>query len=354
MRYGSLFSGIGGLDLGFDLAGFVCAWQVENDPFCRRVLDKHWPTVPKFGDVQTVGNHNLEPVDIVIGGFPCQDLSQAGKRRGLGGERSGLWFEFARVVREVVPRFVVVENVPGIFVSGLGRVLGDLAASGYDAEWFCLSANSQGAPHIRDRAFIIAHRGHAHGQSKSALPVDARQAPGVPSSCPVPNAKRHGVRDEWQRRGKQYSEPGASVAPDDGPQGALSHAHGPGPTHGGQGNAGRELGPGRCAAGLGGTGQGRPRAEALPHADGGTGGRGADLPGGRTQGRTTSGGAGASGSRYRWWDGPSAWATEPGVGMLANGIPDRVARLRALGNAVVPQVALVVANRVAELADMGA
>lgn len=157
LTFGSLFSGIGGLDLGLERAGMACRWQVEIDDYAQRVLAKHWPDVPRFRDVREVGGHNLEPVQLICGGFPCQDISAAGKRAGIDGERSGLWTEFARVVREIRPRFVLVENVAALLARGVGRVLGDLATGGYDAEWDCLPAAAVGAPHLRDRLFLVAH-----------------------------------------------------------------------------------------------------------------------------------------------------------------------------------------------------
>lgn len=157
LTFGSLFAGIGGLDLGLERAGMRCAWQVELDDYANRVLAKHWPDVPRFRDVREVGVHNLPPVDLVCGGFPCQDISNAGKRAGIDGERSGLWAEFARVVRELRPRYVLVENVAALLARGLGRVLGDLAASGFDAEWDCIPAAAVGAPHRRDRLFVVAY-----------------------------------------------------------------------------------------------------------------------------------------------------------------------------------------------------
>jgi DNA (cytosine-5)-methyltransferase 1 len=153
--YGSLFAGVGGFDLGFDRAGLKCAWQVEIDPFARKVLEKHWPGVPKHDDIRT-----FQPttVDVVCGGFPCQDISNAGKKAGIAeGTRSGLWSEYVRIVRTIRPRFVVVENVSALLVRGLDRVLGDLAASGYDAEWDCFTASAFGAPHERERLFLIAY-----------------------------------------------------------------------------------------------------------------------------------------------------------------------------------------------------
>lgn len=144
------------MDLGLERAGMECAWQVEIDEFCRKVLTKHWPNVPKFNDVREVGKHNLEPVDLIAGGFPCQDISYAGDGAGIDGSRSGLWREFARIVCELRPRFVLVENSPALLNRGMGRVLGDLATGGYDAEWSVLPACAMGAPHSRERVFLIA------------------------------------------------------------------------------------------------------------------------------------------------------------------------------------------------------
>ena len=157
MRTGSLFSGIGGFDLGLERAGHEIIWQVESDPYCQKVLAKHWPDVPCHKDVHDVGAHNLEKVEAICGGFPCQPVSVAGKQLAQDDER-WLWPQFARIVGELRPRYVLVENVPGILVRGLGDVLGDLAELGYDAEWGSISAASVGAPHLRKRIFIVAHR----------------------------------------------------------------------------------------------------------------------------------------------------------------------------------------------------
>lgn len=156
LTHGSLFAGIGGFDLGFERAGIETVWQVEIDPFCRKVLEKHWPNVKRFEDVRKChGTWELRPVDIVTGGFPCQPHSQAGRRKGTADER-WLWPEFLRIVCELRPRFVVVENVSGLLTSGMGDVLGGLAASGYDAEWQSIPAAAFGAPHIRERVWIVA------------------------------------------------------------------------------------------------------------------------------------------------------------------------------------------------------
>lgn len=155
--FGSLFSGIGLLDLGMLRAGMgPIAFQVEIDDYCRRVLDRHYANVPRFVDVRSVGANELVRPDVMVGGFPCQDLSLAGKRRGLDGERSGLWFEYARLIEELAPRAVIIENVLGLRTAGLHRVLADLAALGFDAEWTTFAACEVGAPHGRQRIWIVA------------------------------------------------------------------------------------------------------------------------------------------------------------------------------------------------------
>lgn len=157
MKFISLFSGIGGLDLGLERAGMTCVAQVEIDDYASKVLAKHWPSVIRFRDVRDCGAHNLPPADLICGGFPCQDISYAGKGAGLSGERSGLWYEFARIICEVRPRYVLVENVAALLTRGLSDVLSTLASFGYDAEWQCIPAAALGAPHRRDRVFIIAY-----------------------------------------------------------------------------------------------------------------------------------------------------------------------------------------------------
>lgn len=157
MKFGSLFSGIGGMDLGLERAGMVCKWQVEIDEHATKVLTKHWPNVPRFRDVRDVGKRNLEWVDLIAGGFPCQDVSHAGKRIGIEGARSGLWSEFHRIISELRPRYALVENVTGLLDRGIERVVGDLAGIGYDAEWDVIPACAFGAPHPRERVFIVAY-----------------------------------------------------------------------------------------------------------------------------------------------------------------------------------------------------
>ena len=195
----SMFSGIGGLDLGFERAGFEIVRQCEIDPFCRRVLAKHWPDVPCHDDVKTMTFTEGE-ADGIIGGFPCQDISNAGRRAGITGERSGLYGELVRSVRVVRPRFAVLENVAALLERGMGTVLGDLAEIGYDAEWDCISAGSVGAPHLRERIFIFAHRDGAGGSGLVAWPdtceVGSRRWGGEADLCAVVESPHIG-NDRW-------------------------------------------------------------------------------------------------------------------------------------------------------------
>ena len=160
LTVGSLFSGIGGLDLGFERAGMTVAWQCEIDKAASTVLARHWPDVPNMGDVRDVG-HSTPSVDVVVGGFPCQDVSVAGRRAGLDGERSGLWHEFRRIVGDLRPRWVVVENVPGLLSSNGGRdfavILRGLVECGYGVAWRVLDAQYFGIPQRRRRVFIVGH-----------------------------------------------------------------------------------------------------------------------------------------------------------------------------------------------------
>ena len=164
LTHGSLFSGIGGIELGLEWAGFETAWQVEIDPFCNQVLEKHWPNVQRFLDVRTVGKHNLKPVHIISGGFPCQDISvgAGGKERGLHRERSGLWFEYARIVRELLPPWVLIENVPNLKNNGADQVISDMEGAGYSCWASVVGADTFGAPFQRRRVFILCHN-NAYG-----------------------------------------------------------------------------------------------------------------------------------------------------------------------------------------------
>lgn len=161
-----LFSGIGGFSLGLErTGGFETVAFCEIEPFCRRVLAKHWPEVPCYDDIRSLSRLHLRDDGIrpnfIAAGFPCQDASVAqgpwGKRTGINGERTGLWSHVARLAGEILPDGILLENVPGLLSAGFGQVLGDLAALGYDAEWDCIPASAIGAPHRRDRLWIVAY-----------------------------------------------------------------------------------------------------------------------------------------------------------------------------------------------------
>lgn len=162
MKVGSLFAGIGGFDLGFERAGFELAWSVEIDPHCRKILQKHFPNAKIYSDIKQVKVEELEKVDIICGGFPCQDLSVAGKRKGLAGERSGLFYEAMRLVRGINPQYVILENVPGLLSSNKGRDFAVLLSEmdqGWDCQeiaWRILDSQFFGVPQRRKRIFIVA------------------------------------------------------------------------------------------------------------------------------------------------------------------------------------------------------
>lgn len=191
LTIGSLFSGVGGLELGLEQSGLgPVTWQVERDAYCRAVLAKHWPSTERYEDVVTATA--LPAVDILCGGFPCQDVSVAGKGVGLAGERSGLWVHFARIVGEVRPSFVVVENVPGLIRRGLATVVADLRRLGYEVVGTRIAASDFGAPHKRERLLTVAY------------------------------AHRVVLRDE-QGRSSGPQRQSSGIAADDGEQGATTN-----------------------------------------------------------------------------------------------------------------------------------
>jgi DNA (cytosine-5)-methyltransferase 1 len=169
LRVLDLFSGIGGFSLGLERAGMQTVAFCEIDKKARMVLKKHWPSVPIFEDVSELTAEKLNEqaisVDVICGGFPCQDISLAGRGAGLEGERSGLWFQFYRLIKEIKPSWVIIENVSALRSRGLDEVLRCLSEVRYDAEWHCIPASAIGAPHRRDRIWIVAHPRYRGGRN---------------------------------------------------------------------------------------------------------------------------------------------------------------------------------------------
>ena len=312
LRILDLFSGIGGFSLAARwIGGFEMVQFVERDPFCQRILRKHWPDVPIHDDICT---YDPEPrsADVVVGGFPCQDISQAGKGAGLSGERSGLFYELLRIVRVVEPRYVVLENVAAILGRGLDDVLGALAEAGYDTEWACIPASAVGACHQRDRWWCVAysqggrwgarpgqgqgqagHEGSGTGDGGEGFTADAIRLRRQRRRAPINLAGQAGAGQvdgqQWQRYGD---------ATDD--CGAATHPH-------------------------------RQRLERTN----------------QLGGSTTTWPAATARLDPNW----RGYVSEPVLRRGDDGLRNRVDRLKALGNAVVPQVAAIPLARVRELHD---
>ena len=193
IRIGSMFAGIGGFELGVEYAlrrhGYPCetVWQIEQDQYCQRILHKHWPHAEIFDDVRECGAHNLSPCDVLLAGFPCTDISTAGKKTGLEGKRSGLFREVIRTAREMEPRIIALENVPNVYHLGLETILWKLAEIGYSARWSNLSAHGMDhrIPHRRHRWFCVAWRPGSMAHSSGGgftlrRPKSERQNTGAP------------------------------------------------------------------------------------------------------------------------------------------------------------------------------
>ena len=320
ITFGSLFAGIGGLDLGFERAGMECSWQVEIDDYATRILAKHWPNVRRWDDVKTFPpGDELKPwrVDVIAGGFPCQDISFAGKGAGLAGERSGLFFEIIRLARLLEPRAIVLENVAALLARGMGAVLGELASLGFDAEWHCIPAAAVGAPHIRDRVFLV---GYANSEGEPIVPKHD-EASRVQKL--VAYSQRDPIRQQ-PGRGSGANGTGAALAAVDGKKQSMANTD----------NAGEraprcDLDEIRTACDQGRYSVAQPQL-----------GRQCPIePDAQHQYVPTR----PAITRHDWW------AIEPAVGRVANGVPRRVDRLRGLGNAIVPQVAEVVGRWVVDV-----
>jgi DNA (cytosine-5)-methyltransferase 1 len=282
LTVGSLFSGIGGLDLGLERAGMRVIWQSEIDPYASRVLKKHWPEVPNYGDIKKIEWRNVIRPNVICGGYPCQPFSVAGHRNGTDDPRH-LWPWVRTAISELRPDYAILENVRGHLSLGGLSVIGDLAAIGYDAEWRIISAASVGANHRRDRLVIVAYPNNAGS--------------GTPQRGMGERGYKIEEKSENSAAGSFYGigRRGENVADTDGEQ----------------------------------LGQRRVESNARP-----------------TDSRRVY-----NGRRQTGYDGWQWWQTEPDVGRVANGVPNRVDRLRGLGNAVVPQLAEVIGRLVIEHAN---
>lgn len=303
----SLFAGIGGLDLGLSWAGFTTVGWCERDPFCRRVMEHHWPGLWNHDDITTLDPDDAVRgcgrIDLICGGFPCQPVSTAGKRRGTADAR-WLWPDMARVIRGVRPAWVLAENVPGLRSLGADDVLDDLEAAGYACWPVVVGAGDVGAPHRRKRVFIVGHRDSGMRRRQGPkLNRGAAAAARLAGEClrmAHSNVPRPSL--DASQRGDSRAEREAAV----GSGGTVEHAEG------------IERGQGRQPAGERPGGLVRPDSFRWP------------MPPGPEQ---------------HEWEPPRL--VEPRLGLCAPGLPTRLAgrarreRLRALGNAVVPQVAYV-------------
>ena len=304
----------------------VTRWFVEIDPHCRNVLARHWPGLPVYGDISAVDWSGVEPVDVLAGGFPCQPISAAGKRLAQADAR-WLWPEFARAVRALRPRYVLVENVRNLLAvnggSAFAEILADLAGLGYDAEWQCIPAAAVGAPHRRDRLWLVAYAASAGERPRRLRPMGQRSdAAGRSARTVAPVADADGSRQRSDRaavssRQSDAAGSGEHMADADGQRGPRRR------------NASREA-EGR-----------RPLSAAQ---------RRGDVPDAVFTGLEGHERAVVALEEFRRSHADPAgsgwWAAEPDVGRVADGFPHRVDRLRALGNAVVPQVVEWIGRRI--------
>jgi len=392
-----LFSGIGGFSLGLEATGgFETVAFCEIEPYPIAVLKKHWPTVPVYEDVKTLTKERLDAdgisVDVICGGFPCQDISLAGKGARLAGERSGLWFEFHRLIKEIKPKVIIAENVSALRSIGLDQVLRSLAEIGYDAEWHCIPASAVGAPHRRDRIWIVAYptseRWGKTGEHRSeqssewAASCGAIVANTENNGSTQPSFKTDGTRSSKSTTSgtsnvaNTNSEPNSSergeyetVAAESfswGDDGKRSDGNVTGSqsvpsareftcdvadtsfvgsscgTSGEFGSLGKESGgeEGRwnqpsicteaCSSEMANTEiiVGDERHCGCISKENAEGGIRSEI------------GTSSCIGEYGWWD------FEPNVGRVANGVPHRAHRLRALGNAVVPQIPQMIGNAI--------
>lgn len=368
-----LFSGIGGFSLGLERAGMRTIAFCEVERYCRAVLAKRWPGVPIYGDIREL-HLSRGFADVICGGFPCQDISTAGDGAGLSGSRSGLWSEYERLIEEVRPRWAVIENVSALRSRGLEQILRELASIGYDAEWYCVPACAVGALHRRDRIWIIAYPNgdtlRVDQQRRSArrsgqLPEPGQAVVGDHGHAqPVADSPRD-VRAEQAPRGTEWQRTG------EGSESILvSDSHLEGQHERGKPDL-RSIQAGLEASFRDDARRLRsivadpdePRLErwlrrelqecARKLAAGASGSPVADTDsdawierrfGVGTEGEER-GNVDRSGIARSF---PEIWFVEPDVGRVADGVPSRVDRLRALGNAVVPQIPEIIGRAILE------
>ena len=292
MKIGSLFSGIGGIEIGFEAEGFETSWFVEKDEYARAILRKRFATTPIYGDVTKLDFNTVSKVDIITGGFPCQDISNAGKRVGITGDRSSLWKYYAEAIRILRPKYAVIENVAALTQRGLDVVLADLAKIGYDAEWYNISASTVGAPHRRERIFIIAYSSNTRHerirgeQCEKGISKENNEVSNSNSGGHV-----HGEPQINSTERRQYAQ--RESISDSSMENPISNRND-------EGNRKKNS----------------RRKESSKHSN--------------LLKRT------------------GGWSVEPRLDRVAHGVPNRIHRIKCLGNAVVPPVAQIFAQAIKE------
>ena len=313
MKVLDLFSGIGGFSLGLEWAGMSTVAMCEKDPYCRKILAKHWPDLTIHEDIRNLdGKKYRNSIDLVAGGFPCQPFSVAGKRKGSDDDRH-LWPEMLRVIKEAKPKWVIGENVFGFINMALDDVQADLEREHYEVRKFVLPAVAVDAKHRRDRIFLVAY-----SNSPAVWNLPERQAQG---------------RDNLQA-GRQ------AITPDNGPSQSMANSYGKGLEIGQdlRENHEQELSPSERS--------GSERREDVANSHGTRGEAG--LSGQESWQEGNSGELDHQGHQQSWREEVREWPAEPCVGRVADGVPNRVDRIKGLGNAVVPQLIQAIGELVIE------
>jgi len=319
MKVLDLFSGIGAFSLGLERAGMETIAFCEIEDYPVKILNKHWPDVPIYEDVRELTNEKLKAdgitgIDVICGGFPCQDISCAGNQAGIGEEtRSGLWSECARLLRDIRPKYAIFENVTAL-LNGAGgdwfkRVLWDISQVGYDAEWHCIPASELGAHHHRDRIWIIAypkHNGHPAEQELRSNETSSNNR----------GQERQKVSREPEGENRSIDVSSLRGSNSRSPQ---RHCETSGDRAEENKNVSNSISKRQ-------QGQGQHEQSLFTKAYG--------------EGQSINAFPGGS---------PDIWKTESKLGRVANGPPDRVARLKALGNAVVPQIPEIIGRAILEV-----